>query len=472
MKKEVDIVAIKVIAEREIQEQNEYTEKLKKLVQNKKYYLMTMGCQLNESESEKISGMVENMGYVKTQNQEEADLVIFNTCCIRENAENKILGHLGILKAIKKHKKNMIIALGGCMAQEPHMLEKFKKSHGQHIDVIFGTHNLYKFPELLYTAIINNKKVTDIWEMDGTLVEGLPVKRESNIQASVIIMNGCNNFCTYCIVPYVRGRERSRKPELILQEVKEVASNGIKEVTLLGQNVNSYGKDLDTPITFAQLLEEVAKVEGIERIRFVTPHPKDFSDELIDVIAKEEKICKVIHLPLQAGSTAILKKMNRVYTKEAYLALVEKIKAKIPNATFTTDIIVGFPGETEQDFLETIDVVKKVRYDSAYTYIYSRRVGTPADKMEDQVAEEIKVERIGRLIEVVNEILEEQNEKLVGTVQKVLVEGTSKTNKETLTGRTDGGKVVNFIGDSALIGQIVNLKITEQRKWYLTGEIV
>lgn len=465
-------MAIRVITEQEIAEQKEYIQKISNLISNKKYYLMTMGCQLNESESEKISGMVEEMGYVKTEEQEEADLVIFNTCCIRENAENKILGHLGILKAIKRHKKDMIIALGGCMAQEPHMLEKFKKSHGQHIDVIFGTHNLYKFPELLYTAIINNKKVTDIWEMDGTLVEGLPVKRTSKFQASVIIMNGCNNFCTYCIVPYVRGRERSRKPELILQEVKEVAAEGIKEVTLLGQNVNSYGKDLENPMSFAQLLEEVAKIDGIERVRFVTPHPKDFSDELIDVIAKEEKICKVIHLPLQAGSTNVLKRMNRVYTKESYLALVEKIKAKIPNATFTTDIIVGFPGETEEDFLETIDVVKKVRYDSAYTYIYSRRVGTPADKMEDQIDEEIKVERIGRLIEVVNEILEEQNEKLVGTTQKVLVEGTSKTNKETLTGRTDGGKVVNFVGDSSLIGQMVNLKITEQRKWYLAGEIL
>ena len=464
-------MAIKVITENEINEQKEYIQKLTALVSNKKYYLMTMGCQLNESESEKISGMVEQMGYIKTDDQEEADLVIFNTCCIRENAENKILGHLGILKAIKRHKKDMIIALGGCMAQEPHMLEKFKKSHGQHIDVIFGTHNLYKFPELLYTAIINNKKITDIWEMDGTLVEGLPVKRTSKFQASVIIMNGCNNFCTYCIVPYVRGRERSRKSELRLQEVKEVAAQGIKEVTLLGQNVNSYGKDLEKPMTFAKLLEEVAKVEGIERVRFVTPHPKDFSDELIDVIAKEEKICKVIHLPLQAGSTNVLKRMNRVYTKESYLALVEKIKAKIPNATFTTDIIVGFPGETEEDFLETVDVVKKVRYDSAYTYIYSRRVGTPADKMEDQIDEETKVERIGRLIEVVNEILEEQNEKLVGTTQKVLVEGTSKTNNDTLTGRTDGGKVVNFTGDSSLIGKMVNIKITEQRKWYLTGNI-
>ena len=462
-------MAIKVIEKNEIEEQYNYINKISNLISNKKYYLMTMGCQLNESESEKISGMVEQMGYTKTDIQEEADLVIFNTCCIRENAENKILGHLGILKAIKREKKDMIIALGGCMAQEPHMLEKFKKSHGQHIDVIFGTHNLYKFPELLYNTIINKKKITDIWEMDGTLVEGLPVKRTSSFQASVIIMNGCNNFCTYCIVPYVRGRERSRKPEFILEEIKEVAAQGVKEVTLLGQNVNSYGKDLEEPMSFAKLLESVVKIEGIERVRFVTPHPKDFSDELIDVIAKEDKVCKVIHLPLQAGSTNMLKKMNRVYTKESYLELVEKIKSKIPNATFTTDIIVGFPGETEEDFLETIDVVKKVRYDSAYTYIYSRRVGTPADKMEDQIPEEIKVERIGRLIEIVNQILEEQNEKIVGTVQKV--EGESKTNKERLTGRTDGGKVVNFIGDKKYIGQIIDIKIVEQRKWYLEGEV-
>ena len=465
-------MAITVVPEIEIKEQKEYINKLKTMVNGNKYYLMTMGCQLNENDSEKIAGMVSEMGYIEVENMEEADLVIFNTCCVRENAENKILGHLGILKAIKKHKTDMIIALGGCMAQEPHMIEKFKKSHGQHIDIIFGTHNMYKLPELLYNTIITHKKVTDIWNIDGNIVEGLPIKRTSSIQASVTIMNGCNNFCSYCIVPYVRGRERSRKKEDIINEIKELAKSGVKEVTLLGQNVNSYGKDLEPNVSFASLLSEVAKIEGILRVRFVTPHPKDFSDELIEVIAKEEKVCKVIHLPVQSGSTKVLEKMNRKYTKEKYLELVEKIKAKIPNATFTTDIIVGFPGETEEDFLDTMDVVRKVRYDSAYTYVYSVRVGTPAEKMDNQIPEDVKTERIGRLIELVNTILEEQNEKLVGTVQKVLVEGKSKTDQKTLTGRTDGGKVVNFFGDYNLIGQMIELEVTEQRKWYLTGNVI
>jgi len=465
-------VAITVVSENEVLEQKEYINKLKSIVSDKKYYLMTMGCQLNENDSEKIAGMVTAMGYIETDNMEDADLVIFNTCCVRENAENKILGHLGILKAIKKHRQDMMIALGGCMAQEPHMIEKFKKSHGQHIDIIFGTHNMYKFPEMLYKTIDTRKKVVDIWNIDGNIVEGLPIKRTSNIQASVTIMNGCNNFCSYCIVPYVRGRERSRKKEDILSEIKELAMQGVREVTLLGQNVNSYGKDLEPQVSFANLLSEVAQIEGILRVRFVTPHPKDFSDELIEVVANEEKVCKVIHLPVQSGSTKILEKMNRKYTKEKYLALVEKIKNKIPSATFTTDIIVGFPGETEEDFLDTMDVVSKVRYDSAYTYVYSIRVGTPAEKMDNQIPEDVKTERIGRLIELVNTILEEQNEKLVGTIQKVLVEGKSKTDETVLTGRTDGGKVVNFCGEEALIGKMIELEVTEQRKWYLTGKVI
>jgi len=463
-------LAISVVPASEIEAQKQYINKVKPMVVGYKYCLMTMGCQLNENDSEKIAGMVSEMGYSQTDNMEEADLVIFNTCCVRENAENKILGHLGILKAIKRHKQDMIIALGGCMAQEPHMIEKFKKSHGQHIDIIFGTHNMYKFPEMLYNTIITHKKVVDIWNIDGNIVEGLPIKRESDIKASVTIMNGCNNFCSYCIVPYVRGRERSRKKEAILAEIKELANSGVKEITLLGQNVNSYGKDLEPTVSFANLLSEVAQIEGILRVRFVTPHPKDFSDELIDVIANNEKICKVIHLPVQSGSTKVLEKMNRKYTKEKYLDLVNKIRNKIPDATFTTDIIVGFPGETEDDFLDTMDVVRKVRYDSAYTYVYSIRVGTPAEKMDNQIPEEVKTERIGRLIELVNEILEEQNEKLVGTIQKVLVEGKSKTDENVLTGRTDGGKVINFIGDDNFIGKMIELKITEQRKWYLTGE--
>ena len=324
--------------------------------------------------------------------------------------------------------------------------------------------------KLLYKSITDEKKVIEIWDIDGTIAEDMPIKRDSNIKASVTIMYGCNNFCSYCIVPYVRGRERSREPENILKEVEMLAKEGYKEITLLGQNVNSYGKDLENPLTFAGLLEKVVKVEGIERIRFVSPHPKDFSDELIELIAREEKISKCIHLPLQSGSTEILKRMNRKYTKDQYLALASKIREKIPDVLFTTDIIVGFPGETEEDFLDTMDVVRQVRYYSAFTFVYSKRVGTPAAVMEDQVDEKVKSERIGRLINLVNEILEEENEKLVGSIQKVLVEGYSKTNENTLTGRTDGGKVVNFEGAEELIGQMINLEITEQRKWYLTGK--
>ncbi len=464
-------MAVKVLTKNEIDEQKEYIKKVSDLISNKKYHIYTMGCQLNENESEKLAGMITEMGYSFTENAEEADLVVFNTCCVRENAEDKILGQLGYFKSLKRSRPDMIIALGGCMAQEPHMVEKFNNTYGQHLDIIFGTHNLYKFPELLYKSINENKKMIEIWDIDGTIAEDIPIKRDSAIKASVTIMYGCNNFCSYCIVPYVRGRERSRMPESIIKEVEQLSKEGYKEITLLGQNVNSYGKDLEVPMTFAELLEKVAKIDGIERIRFVSPHPKDFSDELIEIIAREEKISKCVHLPLQSGSSRILKSMNRKYTKEQYLELAEKIRKKIPNVLFTTDIIVGFPGETEEDFLDTMDVVRKVRYYSAFTFVYSKRVGTPAEKMENQVDEKVKSERIGRLINLVNEILEEENTKLVGTTQKVLVEGYSKTNEAMLTGRTDGGKVVNFNGEDALIGKIVELKITEQRKWYLTGEI-
>ena len=462
-------MAIKVLSDEEMKVQRAFIEKMRPLVKGKTYHIFTMGCQLNENESEKLAGMASEMGYVYTDTPETADLVIFNTCCIRENAEDKILGQLGYFKSLKRTKTDMVLALCGCMAQEPHMVEKFHKTHGQHLNLIFGTHNLYRFPELLFEAVTTEKKTEDIWEMDGTLAEDIPIKRESSMKASVTIMYGCNNFCSYCIVPYVRGRERSRRPEKILEEIRGLARDGYKEITLLGQNVNSYGKELETPKSFADLLKEICEIDGIFRIRFMSPHPKDFSDELIEVIANEEKVTKCIHLPLQSGSTAVLKSMNRKYTKEQYLSLVEKMKAKIPHVTFTTDIIVGFPGETEEDFLDTMDVVRKVRYDSAFTFVYSRRVGTVADKMENQIDEEVKKDRIGRLIELVNEILEEQNEKFVGTVQKVLVEGRSKTNPEMLTGRVESGKVVNFAGDDALIGNVIDLKITEQRKWYLTG---
>jgi len=456
-----------------INEQNQYIEKISKLIDKKTYYIATMGCQLNENESEKLAGMIVNMGYEKTDSMDTADLIVFNTCCVRENAEEKVVGQLGYLKNLKRSKPDIMIAVGGCMTQEGHMVEKLNKTYGQHVDVIFGTHNLYRFPELLYEAMINNERKVEIFNIDGDIVEGLPIKRDDSIKASVTIMYGCNNFCSYCIVPYVRGRERSRNYETIIEEVKGLAQEGYKEIMLLGQNVNSYGNDfIDKKYTFAELLKAICKIDGIERIRFMSPHPKDFSDELIDVIASEKKVCKAIHLPLQSGSTAVLEKMNRKYTKESYLALVDKIRSKVKGATFSTDIIVGFPGETEEDFLDTVDVVKKVRYDSAYTFVYSIREGTVAAKMENQIPEDIKSRRIGELIKVVNEILEENCEKLVGRKEKIIVEGESKNNPEVLTGRTDGNKVVNFVGDKTLIGKMIEVEIVEQRKWYLEGRVL
>ncbi|MGN1302527.1 MAG: tRNA (N6-isopentenyl adenosine(37)-C2)-methylthiotransferase MiaB, partial [Clostridia bacterium] len=377
-----------------IEKQKEYIEKVKKINdnKNKKYYILTMGCQLNENDSEKLIGIMEEMGYSKSEDIKNADLYVINTCCVRENAEEKLFGKLGELKKIKEN-KNIIIAIGGCMMQEEHITEKIKKSY-PFVDVVFGTHTLHKFPEDLYIAITKNKKVKDVIDIDGEIYEGLPVKRSSNKQASVIIMYGCNNFCSYCIVPYVRGRERSRKPKDILNEIKELAKEGYREITLLGQNVNSYkgGENYN----FANLLEDVDKIKGIEVIRFVSPHPKDFTDDVIDVISKSKKISRLIHVPLQSGSTNVLKEMNRKYTKEQYLDLIKRIRNKIPDVVFSTDIIVGFPGETEEDFEDTIDVVKQVNFEQIFMFIYSRRVGTRADKMENQIPEEIKHKRFDR----------------------------------------------------------------------------
>ena len=390
-----------------IEKQKEYIEKVKKINdnKNKKYYILTMGCQLNENDSEKLIGIMEEMGYSKSEDIKNADLYVINTCCVRENAEEKLFGKLGELKKIKEN-KNIIIAIGGCMMQEEHITEKIKKSY-PFVDIVFGTHTLHKFPEDLYIAITKNKKVKDVIDIDGEIYEGLPVKRSSNKQASVIIMYGCNNFCSYCIVPYVRGRERSRKPEDILNEIKELAKEGYREITLLGQNVNSYkgGENYN----FANLLEDVDKIEGIEVIRFVSPHPKDFTDDVIDVISKSKKISRLIHVPLQSGSTNVLKEMNRKYTKEQYLDLIKRIRDKIPDVVFSTDIIVGFPGETEEDFEDTIDVVKQVNFEQIFMFIYSRRVGTRADKMENQIPEEIKHKRFDRLKQVFEESVEENN---------------------------------------------------------------
>ena len=461
-----------------IQEQQKYIDKVNKinLGKNLKYIVLTMGCQLNENDSEKISGMIEEMGYTRTDKIEEADLIAFNTCCVRENAEDRLFGKLGEVKKYKEE-KGTIIAIGGCMMQEKHMVEKLKKSY-PFFDIVFGPHTLYKFPEDVYNTLTTRKRIEDILDIDGEIIEGLPIRRDDKIKASVAIMNGCNNFCTYCIVPYVRGRERSRKAEDIIKEIEGLAKQGYKEITLLGQNVNSYmrverekGEDVGQIDSFAKLLRKVNEIPGIERIRFISPHPKDFTDDVIEAIRDCDKVCKIIHLPLQSGSSKVLKDMNRKYTEEQYLQLVDKMKNKIPNVAFSTDIIVGFPGETEEDFEDTLDVVKKVCFEQVFMFIYSRRVGTPADKMENQVPEAIKHERFTRLKELVESQIELNNKKFVGTKQKVLVEGKSKTNENMLTGRTDTNKVVNFEGPDELIGKMVDLKIASEHMWYLKGEI-
>lgn len=456
-----------------IENQKQFIEKVKNINagKNLKYTIFTMGCQLNENDSEKLCGMLEEMNYTKTDDISESDFIIFNTCCVRENAEDKLFGKLGEVKKIKEQ-KGTIIAICGCMMQEKHIVEKIKKSY-PFVDILFGTHTMHKLPEDLYTVICNKNKIQDILDIDGEIIEGIPIKRNDNIKASVTIMNGCNNFCSYCIVPYVRGRERSRNPEDIINEIENLAKEGYKEITLLGQNVNSYKGNGNLGITkFSELLKAVNKIEGIERIRFISPHPKDFSDDVIEAIRDCEKVCKIIHLPLQSGNTEILKKMNRKYTKEQYLELVEKMKTKIPGLALSTDIIVGFPGETDENFEDTLDVVSKVHYEQVYMFIYSRRVGTPGDKMENQVPEPEKHTRFDKLKALVESQIDENNKKYVGTVQKVLVEGKSKTNENMLTGRTDTNKVVNFEGNENLIGNIINLKIISEHMWYLKGEIL
>ena len=465
----------------EIEIQKEFIEKIKKINKDKKlkYSILTFGCQLNENDSEKLSGIVEQMGYKYTDNFKEADLAIFNTCCVRENAEDRLFGKLGELKKIKEE-KGTIIAIGGCMMQQKHITQKLHESY-PFVDIIFGTHTLHKLPENIYKILESNKKIEDILDIEGKVYEGLPIKRESNIKASVTIMYGCNNFCTYCIVPYVRGRERSRHPKDILEEVKTLAKKGYKEIMLLGQNVNSYlvaenwrkeAKQYNGVNSFATLLREINKIEGIERIRFVSPHPKDFTDDVIEAISECEKVCKLIHLPLQSGSTQVLKRMNRKYTKEQYLELVEKMKRKIPNLTLSTDIIVGFAGETEEDFKDTLDIVNKVRFEQVYMFIYSKREGTPGAKMENQIPEKIKHERFDRLKALVESQISENNQKYIGTVQKVLIEGKSKNNKQTYTGRTDSNKVVIIEGTDELIGKVINVKIVSEHMWYLKGEII
>lgn len=463
-----------VLSPQEVKKQKDKILEIRHLLSDKRHkkaFVETYGCQQNVSDSEIIMGMLSEMGYEKTLDKDEADFIIFNTCAVRENAELKVYGNLGALKHLKIKNPDVIIAVCGCMMQQKEVSKRIKSKY-KHVDLVFGTHSLYSFPALLLQVLKSKSRVIDLMDTDGHIAEDFPVKRQEGPSAWVSVMYGCNNFCSYCIVPYVRGRERSRDKEAILREVKMLSDEGYKEITLLGQNVNSYGKDLDEKTDFADLLNEVCAIDGIERVRFMTSHPKDISDKLIDTMAKNQKICKQLHLPFQAGSNRILKLMNRVYTKEEYLEKIEKIKNKIPGITLTTDIIVGFPGETKEDFEHTIDVLKKVRYDTIFSFIYSKRGGTPAAVMEDPIPMEEKKENFNRMLEVQDEISYEKNKALEGTMQLVLVEGMSKTDESFMTGRTDGGKVVNFKADPSVKGRFVNVKITEAKTWSLMGEII
>lgn len=429
----------------------------------------TFGCQMNARDSEKLIGILEQIGYVKKET-EDADFVIYNTCTVRENANNKVYGRLGYLHSQKKKNPDMMIGLCGCMMQEPEVVEKIRTSY-RFVDLVFGTHNIYKFAELIVAAFESKGMIVDIWKDTDKIVEDLPVERKYTFKSGVNIMFGCNNFCSYCIVPYVRGRERSRDPKDIIREIERLVADGVVEVMLLGQNVNSYGKNLEHPMTFAQLLEEVEKIDGLERIRFMTSHPKDLSDELIEVLGKAKKICKHLHLPLQSGSSRILKEMNRHYTKEQYLELVKKIRAAVPDIALTTDIIVGFPGETEEDFLETMEVVKEVQYDSAFTFIYSKRTGTPAATKEDQVSPEVVKDRFDRLLHVVQEIGSQKAGALQGTVQKVLIEEINAQDEHLVTGRLSNNSVVHVPGGADLIGKIVNVSLDECKGFYYLGTL-
>ena len=432
------------------------------------YCLTTFGCQMNEKQSEAVAGIMDEIGYVR-QDSEEADVVIYNTCTVRENANLKVYGRLGHLHSLKDQNPDMKIILFGCMMQEPQVVEKIKKTYS-FVNLVFGTHNIFKFAELFYDMLLSDMQIVDIWEGTDQIVEDLPTERNYTFKSGVNIMFGCNNFCSYCIVPYVRGRERSRKPEAIVKEVERLVADGVSEVMLLGQNVNSYGKTLENPLTFAQLLTKLEEVEGLKRIRFMTSHPKDLSDELIEVMAKSKKICHHLHLPLQSGSSRVLKEMNRRYDKEKYLNLVEKIRTAIPDISLTTDIIVGFPGETEEDFQETLDVVKKAGYDTAFTFIYSKRTGTPAAAKEDQVPADVTKERFNRLLALVQEQGRIRSSRFAGTVQEVLVEEESK-EKGIFTGRTQYNLLVHFPADESLLGTYVNVKLEECKGFYYLGSL-
>lgn len=435
---------------------------------SKKIYIETYGCQQNVSDSEKLAGMAREIGYFLCADKGEADLIVYNTCAVRENAELKVYGNLGALKGLKSKKPDLIIAVCGCMMQEQKVCERIKRVY-KHVDIVFGTHALHKFKELVLRAEAERKFVSDVEDIDGEIHEGLPIIRGEGVCASVSIMYGCNNFCTYCIVPYVRGRERSRSKTDILNEVRSAVSEGYKEIMLLGQNVNSYGKGTDT--SFAGLLDEVAQLDGVERIRFMTSHPKDISEELFRVMSRHKNICKQLHLPVQCGNNRVLKSMNRGYTREKYFGLVDMARKYMPEITISTDIIVGFPGETTEEFEDTLELLERVRYDTVFSFIYSKRAGTPAATMEDVITAEEKKNNFNRLLDVQNRICAEINATYLNKLEPVLVEGVSKTDPDMLTGRTDGGKLVHFKGDKSLIGKIVNVKITDPKTWSLMGEV-
>ena len=430
--------------------------------------VQTFGCQMNARDSEKLLGILQEIGYEPSES-EEADIVVYNTCTVRENANLRVYGRLGQLRGLKRKNPHMIIALCGCMMQEKEVVEKIQKSYS-FVDAVFGTYNIFKLAELLYNRWESGKMVIDIWDSQKQVVEELPTVRKFPFKSGVNIMYGCNNFCTYCIVPYVRGREKSREPRDIIREIERLAGDGVKEIMLLGQNVNSYGKTLDNPVSLAQLLKEIEKIDGIERIRYMTPHPKDFSEELLDVMSQSSKICNHIHFPLQSGSTRLLKAMNRQYTKEQYLNWVDKIREKLPDVSLTTDIIVGFPGETEEDFEDTLDVVRKAQFDSAYTFIYSKRTGTPAASMENQIPEDVVKERFNRLLETVGEVSHSISARYENTDTQVLVESLDDHEPGLVTGRMTNNMLVHFPGTADMIGKLVDVRLTECKGFYYMGK--
>lgn len=461
------------VLEEEIERQKEYIHRVADRNDGKvlKYYLNTFGCQMNEHDSEKLAGMLEGIDYQKAGQVEEADIILLNTCTIRENAELKVFGKVGELKRLKENNPELIIGVGGCMMQSEKAVQQLYEKHPQ-VDLIFGTHNIHHVPDLIQRIEKERGRIVEVWDEEEGLIPDLPSVRESDFKAWVSIIQGCNNFCTYCIVPYVRGRERSRPLKEIVSEVERLAAEGVKEITLLGQNVNSYGKDLEEKVDFADLLQELDKIPGLQRLRYMTSHPRDFSNKLIEVIKDSRSVCEHFHLPIQSGSNSILKKMNRGYNREKYLELVNKIRQEIPEASITTDIIVGFPGETEEEFQETMELVREARFDSAFTFIYSARTGTPAAKMEDQIPEEVKKDRLNRLMTLQNQISLEKNQEDLGKIVEVLIEGESKNNPETLMGRDRRNKLVIIPRAEGVIGEIVKVKINRVQSFTLYGEVV